>query len=349
MTPDAKGELANRVPLTTLCERLDEVLPVKLRDCDVYEISPPIDSSDMKPETWNKLAQCVDRLYDAYQGFVMIHGTDTLAYTAAALTFLLPGLAKPIIITGAQKSIFAMQSDAITNIRGAVQAAISDISGVFVFFHTKLMHGSSVVKVHANDYDAFDCPKRASAAAYTDGDGMLVLSPEFFFANKHHRQKKSDKRMKCHQIHVKKKVAILRLYPGVDLDLSQFLPRKILCIVIQSLGSGNGPSTKLTPEFSNSIISYLNDGGKVVFVTECAGGAVGESYETGLGNIDPRIIPLKDMTVEAAFAKATVYLNNPRCKNWGIFASHMQKSAGEMCAAMPRQFSFEDQWDPRYL
>ncbi len=265
---------------------------------DVETLSPPVDSSEVDPAFWQRLAAIVVRHYDQYDGFVVLHGTDTMAYTASALSFMLRFLGKPVVLTGSQLPIGAIRTDGKENLLGAIEIAAAHQNGVpcvpevSVFFDHVLMRGNRCSKFGAARFDAFrsfNYPPLAEAgitiryhrdAIRPGGTGPLQLLSPF------------DTR-----------VASLRLYPGI----SDGLLRAVLGVpglrglVLETYGAGNAPSA---PWLIEQLSEFTRAGGVVVNITQCPADSVSmTTYEAGLGLAQAGVESGGDMTYEAAMTK----------------------------------------------
>ena len=186
---------------------------------DLIEFSPLLDSSQLSPHNWNEMAQCIADHYEQYDGFLVIHGTDTLSYTASALAFMLRNLAKPVVVTGAMLSVVEENSDGPDNLRHGFQSLMTGgFDQVMVSFHGQLIPGSHVSKVDSFSLDAFWPPVGIATAPEPTGNGFqqLQVSPQ--------------------------EICVFTFYPGCSYTpLEQALAGNAKAIVLRSYGSGNGP------------------------------------------------------------------------------------------------------------
>ncbi|XP_072379781.1 60 kDa lysophospholipase [Diabrotica undecimpunctata] len=287
-------------------DRLKEnemVLPQSCGDKIIYrmiEYSPLLDSSNMTSKDWIRIAKDIEFYYNKYDGFVVLHGTDTLAYTSSALSFMLDGLQKPVIITGSQIPIFESRSDAKDNFFGSLFIAGSFlIPEVCVFFANKLFRGNRVAKISTDDLDAFASPNYH--ALVDVGIGFRVYD---------HYIKKIDV---CKKFTVftglNPNVAVLEFFPTITAEMVIFFAvAKVEGVVIQSFGSGNVPS-KI--EILEVLRNAVNKGVMIVNITICAKGNVSYSYETGKVLEDIGVVSGEDLTIEAALAKMCYVLGLP--------------------------------------
>jgi len=269
-------------------------------DYQVHEYRPLLDSSNMTPDDWLKIAKDIATHYTQYDGFVVLHGTDTMAYTASALPFMLKDLQKPVILTGAQIPLSEVRNDARENLITALLIAANfKIPEVCLCFGNKLLRGNRAVKVNAGGLDAFDSPN--FPALGTMGVEIkinwdLVLPPA-----------KTPKPITVSAFY-ESRVAALRLFPGISIDIiKNFLQPPIRGLILETYGSGNAPEDL-------NLISALkaaNDRGVVlVNCTQCLKGTVNmEDYATGAALAKAGVISGFDMTLEAALAKLSFLLS----------------------------------------
>jgi L-asparaginase len=262
---------------------------------EVHEYSNLLDSANMTPEDWLKIARDIERHYEAFDGFVVLHGTDTMAYTASALPFMLEGLRKPVVLTGAQIPLCEVRNDARENLITAMIIAGDDpIPEVLLCFGSKLLRGCRSVKVDASGFDAFDSPNesplgRVGVKISIDRDRVLP-PPE---AGCPLRVRSLDE----------SEVAVLRLFPGISPAIvDNTLQPPLKGAVLETYGLGNGPSH--SPELIGAIRRAVDRGVVVVNCTQCLKGSVDMGgYATGSALLKAGVISGWDMTLEAALAK----------------------------------------------
>ena len=259
----------------------------------------PIDSSDITPTDWRELAALIGAHYARYDGFVVLHGTDTMAYSASALSFLLENLGKPVIFTGAQVPVGAIRTDARENLLTALEIASlrapdgrAVVPEVSLFFHRQLIRGNRSKKVESNFFDAFkseNYPLLARAGVTLDVTTDLIVPwPAGPF--------------RVHQA-LDERVAILKLFPGISpavvgaiLDLPD-----LRGVVLETYGSGNAPTA---PWFLAALRKTVARGVLILNVSQCDEGHVDQSrYATGAGLAQAGVIGGEDITTEAAVAK----------------------------------------------
>ncbi|MBV7434447.1 asparaginase [Cardiobacteriaceae bacterium TAE3-ERU3] len=245
-------------------------------DLAITAISPLIDSSSATPDNWQTIADAITAAQRDYDGFVVLHGTDTLAYTAAAITLMLQGLGKPVIITGSQYPLGEEGSDASNNVRGALTAAQMQEGGVSVFFHNVLLRGDAVRKVHAQAFAAFTSGDAAPLAHWLNGELQWHSQPTI--SNKTSAYLQGNWRG-----FQRGAVAMLYVYP--DMPESAFLPvltdPEIKGVVLCSFGSGNLPERD---DLHSAIRNAVARGVRIINTTQCLGGEVRQdTYAAGAG------------------------------------------------------------------
>lgn len=250
-----------------------------------------IDSTNMQPESWIKIAEAIHSHYDHYDGFVITHGTDTMAYTSAALSYMLQNLGKPVVITGSQIPISMKKTDAKRNVLDALQFACEDIGGVFIVFDGRVIRGTRAVKMRTKSYDAFESINHPYVAHINQSDIKYV------------RQKpvKSNKNLKL-EPSLCPDVFLLKLHPGTKPELFDAIKSLYRGIIIESFGNGGIPfqGRDLLPKVKELIAS----GVAVVITTQCLEeGEELELYEVGRKVAQDLIILSGDMNTEAIVPK----------------------------------------------
>ena len=260
---------------------------------------PVNDSSNIDPSIWIKLAEIIEENYEKFDGFVVLHGTDTMAYTASALSFMLAYLRKPVILTGSQLPIGLLRTDGRENLITAIEIASARENGltlvpeVSIFFDNKLTRGNRTRKYSAEHFDVFKSPNypplvqvgihvkyNTSLIRYSDPDKDLVVSKSF-----------------------NTNVAILKIFPGISRNLVRAVinTEGLRGLIIETFGSGNAPTY---PWFLEELKSFIDTGGIIFNVTQCHGGSVEMGlYETSREMLAAGVISGKDITSEAAVTK----------------------------------------------
>jgi L-asparaginase len=252
----------------------------------------------MKPDFWIKLAKIIEENYESYDGFVVLHGTDTMSYTASVLSFMLENLNKPIIFTGSQLPLGVVRTDGRDNIINAIEMAAAKeddtplIPEVCICFENKLYRGNRTNKFNAENFEAFvsgNYPALAKVGVYIRYKKHLILKPNF-------------KKLKVHY-KLDSNVAILKLFPGISENVvkSMLAINGLKAIVMETYGSGNAPTEKW---FITALEEAISNGIIIFNVTQCKSGSVDiGKYETSidLGRIG--VIGGYDITTESAIAK----------------------------------------------
>jgi L-asparaginase len=281
---------------------IDNVPKVKMLDYDIDNIQfhPPIDSSNMSPKHWSDIAHAIEDNYDNYDGFVVLHGTDTMAYTASALSFMLDNLAKPVIITGSQLPIGEVRTDGEENLITALQVAAATgkdgeaiVQEVAILFENYLWRGNRSTKMSADNFNAFKSNNYPELAKI--GLGITFHNEALY--------RMSSRRPLKVRYTMDPNVMVLTLHPGMTESTLQYLldTPGIKGIVLRTYGAGNCPSE---PWFLNLIHKATQRGLVIVNVTQCVNGGVNDTlYETGSQLNLSGVISGHDITCEAALTK----------------------------------------------
>ncbi|RAV28036.1 asparaginase [Sinomicrobium soli] len=277
-------------------------------DCNIKTVAfeEPIDSSNMDPEYWRRIAGIIEEHYEDFDGFVVLHGSDTMSYTGAALSFMLENLSKPVILTGSQLPIGDLRTDAKENLITSIQiAALQDrgkplVSEVCLYFEYKLYRANRTTKINAEHFEAFaslNYPPLAESGVHLKINREYLLAPN--------RRKK----FRVHKA-LDNNIAVVRLFPGLsDTVLKAVLETPGLkAVVLETYGAGNAPTGK---GFRDIVGTAVENGIFVVNVTQCSGGSVlMGKYETSTHLKKLGLINGKDITTEAALAKLMYLLGN---------------------------------------
>uniref|UniRef100_A0A4W2DX61 asparaginase n=1 Tax=Bos indicus x Bos taurus TaxID=30522 RepID=A0A4W2DX61_BOBOX len=266
----------------------------------VLECQPLFDSSDMTITEWVQIAQTIESHYARYDGFVVIHGTDTMAFAASVLSFVLENLQKTVILTGAQVPIHALWNDGRENLLGALLLAGQYvIPEVCLFFQNQLFRGNRVTKVDARRFAAF-CSPNLPPLATVGAD--VTISQELV------RRVRGQGRLVVHSS-MERNVGLLRLYPGIPASLVRaFLQPPMKGVVMETFGSGNGPTK---PDLLQELRAAAERGLIIVNCTHCLQGAVTSDYGAGMALSGSGTVSGFDMTSEAALAKLSYVLGLP--------------------------------------
>src|SRR3954454_3959835 len=261
------------------------------------ELDPPLDSANATPDDWCAIAQVLYERRRDHCGFVVLHGTDTMAYTSSALSFLLPFFGKPVVVTGSQIPVARTRSDGRQNFIGALEVATRpDLPEVSLLFGELLLRGNRATKIDASGLDAFDSPRFPPLAEI--GIDIVVDHSRV-------RRDGGEPGITAGRLG---NVAAMRLFPGFSASTLANLCRPPLQgLVLEAYGAGNGPSND--GEFLSVIETATSDGIVVVVVTQCVRGSVQPgAYATGSALMRAGAVPGYDMTTEAALTKLAVLL-----------------------------------------
>jgi L-asparaginase len=270
---------------------------------------PVIDSSEFKPENWKEILETIELEYQNYDGFIIIHGTDTMAYTASALSFAIKNLNKPIVLTGSQLPIFHPRTDAISNLSNAIHIAgakvfnLPIIPEVVICFNDKLLRGNRSTKSSSKDFSGFESPSFPALGSLEQSikifeeyileipAGPFGIKPEF-----------------------ETNIIIITLFPGFNPDVLIRLAEdsQLRGIILRTFGSGNAPSSE---SFIDAIQLLVDKGKTVLNISQCQEGFVNmKAYKTGNNLYKCGVVSGADMTLEAATAKMMWLLGNEDIK-----------------------------------
>jgi lysophospholipase len=264
----------------------------------IKEYDPLLDSCNMGMDDWVKIATDIQDNYKLYDAFLVLHGTDTMAYTASALSFMLENLGKTVIITGSQVPLSEVRNDAVENLLGALTiAGHFVIPEVCLYFNNSLFRGNRCSKISAIDFHAFDSPNCRPLAE--TGVNIEVNWGEVFFPRDINKFTVSKK--------MNSNVASLRLFPGItDATVKAFLSTNVEGVILETYGAGNTPDR---PELMKALAEASNRGVVIVNCTQCRKGSVSSLYATAKGLIDANVVPGGDMTPECALTKLSYLLS----------------------------------------
>ena len=267
---------------------------------DSKTFDPPIDSSDMEPKLWSRIVSIIEENYNSYDGFVILHGTDTMSFTASALSFMLEGLSKPVILTGSQLPIGALRTDGKENLITAIEIAAAKhpdgtpiVPEVCIFFQEKLMRGNRTTKINSESFGAFNSNNYPTLAK---------AGTDIQFHTRNIRKYTPGLQLKAHHEY-NSNIIILSLFPGIQQEVVERVLRtkELKGIIFRTFGAGNAPQKKWLVD---ALKKATAEGKIIINITQCAGGSVHmERYETGLQLLEAGVISGKDSTVEAALTK----------------------------------------------
>lgn len=265
----------------------------------VFEYEPLLDSSNMTMDDWVRIALDIRRHYEKFDGFVILHGTDTMAYTASALSFMLENLGKPVVITGSQIPLFEPRSDGRDNLLNSlIISGNYAIPEVVVLFNNRVYRGNRTSKVSATSLRAFDSPNMTPLA-------RIGIKIQVDWANVY--RSPNIERFSVHST-LNRNVGLLRLFPSITVEVVRaFLTPPVQGVVMQTYGSGNGPSNRR--DLLDELKRASQRGVIIVNCTQCATGKVESNYETGSALSECGVIPGSDMTPEAALTKLSYVLS----------------------------------------
>ncbi len=284
---------------THLLRDVHELKYLKIQ-IDIEQFATPIDSSDMSPEIWKQLATLIISRFDNYDGFVVLHGTDTMAYTAAALSFMLGNLTKPVILTGSQLPIGQPRTDGKENLVTSLELATTYsedgrpmVPEVCIYFSGRLLRGNRSTKINADGFHAFESfnyPHLCDAGVTFNFHGHHILCPDY-------------KRPPTPHLNMDTNVAVFSLFPGIQENIVEQMLNVpgLKAIVMRSFGSGNAPQSQwLLRLLRNATLRGVT----VVNISQCIAGFVEMNrYDTGFQLKDAGVISGYDSTVEAAVTK----------------------------------------------
>lgn len=269
-------------------------------DVDTVQFDPPLDSSDMSPAYWVRMVDVVSENYDSYDGFVILHGTDTMAYTASALSFLLENLKKPVVLTGSQLPIGQLRTDGKENLMSSLELASAyDTEGkpkipeVCIYFDGHVIRGNRATKQSAEEFNAFhsfNYPHLCDAGINFSFHDPYILRPDYDRPTVFHREMNSD-------------IIVFSLFPGVQEDIVRHMldAPELKSIIMRTYGSGNAPQY---PWLTRLLRKAYDHGITVVNISQCVSGQVEMSrYDAGFHLKDAGVISGYDSTVEAALTK----------------------------------------------
>jgi len=265
---------------------------------DCFSFDPIVDSSDVNPDTWVKLARMIEENYEKYEGFVVLHGSDTMAHSASALSFMLENLNKPVVFTGSQLPLGVVRTDGRENLVAAIEiaSALEDdtpiVPEVCIYFENQLLRGNRTFKYNAEHFEAFrsvNYPALANAGVYIKYNKNYILKPNF-------------KKLNVHTT-LDTQIAILKLFPGINESTVEAIltAKGLKAVILETYGSGNAPTE---PWLIKLLGDAIYRGVIIMNVTQCKGGSVEMGkYQTSIALKKIGIISGFDITTESAVTK----------------------------------------------
>jgi L-asparaginase len=293
MCPGERGYRPDPGGLAVQLAAMPELSRPNMPHFELHELDPLLDSANMSPLDWVTIASAIADRYDDFDAFVVLHGTDTMAYTAAALSFMLGNLGKTVILTGSQIPLRETRNDARHNLVTSLLFAAGDpIPEVTVFFEQKLMRGNRARKLHASRLDAFDSPNYPLL-------GRSGVELEVF----HHRLRPAPSQPFQLRHIANPRVAQIRLFPGISAEIVRnFVQPPLEGLVIETYGVGNAPARDAA--LLEVLAAAADRGVVIVATTQCESGRVDLSdYATGAALARAGVVGGADMTPEAALTK----------------------------------------------
>jgi L-asparaginase len=274
---------------------------LNLLSCNISTISfeEPIDSSNMNPKYWVQIIDVIEKNYDIYDGFVVLHGSDTMSYTASALSFMLENLAKPVILTGSQLPIGDLRTDAKENLITSIQMASLQkhnkpvIQEVGLYFEYKLYRGNRTTKINAAHFQAFESlnyPVLAQSGVH------LKVNHEFLFKPNKRKSLITHKNFDTN-------IALIKLFPGLSKSILECMTNNpsLKGVILETYGSGNATTEQW---FVDILKQLIKKGIQIINVTQCSGGSVSQGqYETSQQLKSIGVVSGRDITTEAAITK----------------------------------------------
>lgn len=311
-------------------EQILEKIP-ELRHFDMqltlHSLEPLIDSSDITPDHWLQIAQIIQQNYQQYDGFVVLHGTDTMAFSASALSFLLEGLNKPVVFTGAQLPIGTVRNDARTNLLTSIEIAAAKKGGVplvpevCICFHDLLLRGNRAKKLESAHFDAFhseNYPALATIGTHIEYNHSAILPYD------------QDQTLQV-QAGMESNVAILKMFPGISEKVVQNVLNidGLKGLIIETYGSGNAPTA---PWFIKLLEQAIAQGIEVLNISQCIGGQVRQGrYATSTQLLNVGVLGGSDLTLEAGITKM-MYLLEKKLSKSGFKKRLIEPVCGELTA-----------------
>ncbi|WP_445956573.1 asparaginase [Yeosuana sp.] len=298
MVKDSKTGTLRAFDFTNLLKQIPEL---QLLDCNIETVSfeKPIDSSNMNPGYWVQIAELIEVNYKRFDGFVVLHGSDTMSYTASALSFMLENLAKPVVFTGSQLPIGDLRTDAKENLITSIQMASLQhlnqpvVKEVCLYFEYKLYRANRTTKINAEHFKAFaslNYPDLAESGVHLKINHDYLLKPNLKKSLIVHKELDTN-------------IALIKIFPGISEAVikSIFNTPQLKGVILETYGAGNCSTEKW---FINLLEQTIKKGIHIINITQCSGGSVMMGhYETSENLVKIGVISGKDITTEAAISK----------------------------------------------
>jgi len=313
MKPSTQGYIPVKGHLTNAINEIPDFHRSEMPNFTINEYSPLIDSANMAPSDWQRIANDIMDNYNDYDGFVVLHGTDTMAYTSSALSFMFENLSKPIIVTGSQIPLSQLRSDGQVNLLNSLYIAANyPICEVSLFFNNKLYRGNRSSKVYADGFDAFDSPNMQPLLEAAINIRLIAGNIE----NKPHIE------VALKQI-TPQPIGVIHLYPGISsLLIENVIRQPVKALIIRSYGVGNAPQD---PDLLSCLTKAHQQGIVIINSSQCLKGTVDMGgYATGSALNDCGVVGAKDMTLEATLTKLHYLLSQEL--DVDVIRALMQKS-----------------------
>ena len=292
MKPSENGYIPQKQHLTDAIMKAPDFHREEMPEFTINEYDPLIDSSNMSPSDWQHIADDIKKNYDEYDGFVVLHGTDTMAYTSSALSFMLENLGKPVIVTGSQIPFSQLRSDGQENLLNSLYIAANfPINEVGLYFNNRLFRGNRSIKAYADGFNAFDSPNLP--ALLEAGINIKLIEGKISTT--------VSQPLTLAQI-TPQPIGVVHLYPGISVELiKNIIKQPVKALIIRSYGVGNAPQNQAMLD----CLKQANDDGVVIVnCSQCSKGTVNmKGYATGNALSKIGVISGHDMTLEATLTK----------------------------------------------
>ena len=315
MVPSEKGYVPSSGAFLELLRAIPDLYWQDMPDWDVVEFDPLLDSSDITVREWNQIGSAIAERYDDYDGFVVLHGTDTMAYSASAISFMLENLSKPVIFTGSQIPLGQIRSDGRDNIISSVLIAASgEVHEVCIYFNGVLLRGNRSTKRSSDQFEAFEAPNDAPLAHA----GIQI-------AYKRRVLRQASEEPFRFQPFKELPIGVIKIFPGIQFDyFESLMTDKLKGVVLETFGAGNIPGSAQNALLPIIDRAYKN-GTIITVCSQCSQGAVSlGTYAASSALRRVGAVNGKDMTTEAALAKSYYLLSVSDDMDW--VKAQMQKN-----------------------